>query len=104
MWKPFGRAVGAQARHDERGEAAGTVGRAVGPREHDEDLGVDVRAEVLLAVEAPLGAVAHRARRVRADVAAALALGEEHAAFPRLVGVEARQAATRSRRAPPSGA
>ena len=58
------------------------VGRALGPREHDEDLGVDVRAEVLLAEEPPLVAVRDRACRVRTDVAAALAFGEEHARLP----------------------
>ena len=46
---------------------------------------------MLLAVQPPLGAVAHGACGVRADVAAALTLGEEHPAFPRLVGVEARE-------------
>jgi hypothetical protein len=44
---------------------------------------------VLLAVQAPLVAVTHGARGVRAHVAAALALGQEHPTLPGLVGVEA---------------
>ena len=44
---------------------------------------------MLVAEEPPLLAVRDRARRVRTDVAAALAFGQEHPSFPRLVGVEA---------------
>ena len=89
--KPVRRTIGQPARHDERGEAPRAVGRAFGPGEHDEHVGVDVGAEVLLAVQPPLRAVRDRSGGVRADVAAALAFGEEHARFPSGVGVTAPQ-------------
>ena len=71
--------------------------------EDDEDLGVDVRAEVLLARETPFVAVLDGGGGVRTDVAAALALGQEHPAFPREVGIEAPAARGSSSLAPPSG-
>ena len=77
---------------------------AVGPGEHDEDVGVDVRAEVLVPEEQPLVAVLDGPGGVGADVAATLALGEEHPALPGLGRVEAAQPARGGRRAPPSGA
>ena len=61
---------------------------AFGPGEDDEDVGVDVRAEVLVAEEPPLVAVLDRAGGVGADVATALALGEEHPAVPELLRIE----------------
>ena len=52
--------------------------------------------------EQPLVAVLHGPGGVGPDVAAALALGEEHPALPRLVGVEAAQPAARRSSRPPS--
>ena len=89
MWKPFGEPSGSRRGTMKVDRPARAVGRALGPREDDEDLGVDVRAEVLVAEEPPLVAVRDGAGRVGTDVAAALAFGQEHPAFPRLVGVEA---------------
>ncbi len=85
-------AVGQHPGHDERGEPSTAFGGTLGAGQHDEHLGVGVGAEVLLAVDAPVVAVLDGSGRVGAHVASALTLGEEHAALPRLVGVEAVEA------------
>ena len=75
-------------------------GRALGPGQHDEDVGVHVGAEVLVAEEDPLVAVLDGPGGVGTDVAAALALGQEHPALPGRLGVEAVSLASSSSRTP----
>ena len=87
------RAVRKEPRHDEGAQATSARRCPLRPCQHDEDLGVDVRAEELLAVETPLVAVLHGRGGVGTHVATALPLGEEHPAFPRGVGISAGEAA-----------
>ncbi len=91
MRETVGRPVGEDARHDVGGQPSASRRSALGSGQHDEHLGVDVGAEVLLPREQPLVAVLHGAGRVGPDVASALALGQEHPTFPCFVGVEAAQ-------------
>ncbi len=90
--KAVGATVGVPAGHDVGRKAAGALRGALRPGEHDEDVGVDVGAEVLLAEEEPLVAVLHGPGGVGTDVAAPLTLGQEHPAFPCVVRVQAGQA------------
>ncbi len=77
---------------DEGAEAAAPAGGAIGSGQDDEDVGVDVRAEVLVPEEPPLVAVLHRPRGVGPDVAPPLALGQEHPALPGVGRVDAAKA------------
>src|SRR6185436_17923771 len=66
-------------------------------REDERDLGAEVRAEPLLAAQVPAPILLDGPRLVRADVGAALALGEPHGALEdgRLARAEARDVAGR---------
>ena len=77
-------AVGEVAGDDEGAEAPAARRGALGSGQDDEDVGVDVGAEVLVAEEPPFVAVLDGPGGVGPDVAPALALGQEHPALPRL--------------------
>ena len=66
-----------RARHEEAADAARALGSALRPRGDGELVGVRHRAEPLLPVQPPGVAVPHCTREVRADVGAAVLLGEE---------------------------
>ena len=70
-------------------QPTGTVGRALGAREHDDGRAVDVRAEPLLAVDehAAVAEVARGAVDRAAQVRSAVALGQEHGAVSATVEV-----------------
>ncbi|VWC24643.1 hypothetical protein BTE28158_06020 [Burkholderia territorii] len=86
------RAVRQCLRQQEQREALDAVRRAVGPREDHREVGVRVRAEPLVAVQAPhrpalrIG-FARRARRDAADVGAGRLLGHEHRALEQRVEI-----------------